>query len=110
MNKTTKILLSIPTIVGFILLLSVLITDLENWIDQYILNVEELAYLTLGLLIVQFVILTFRIWSFKNVDRNKKGEETFYLFSLNIIAAVHYIWKTDRKLIDLNKKTTHNNV
>lgn len=110
MNKTTKILLSIPSIFGFILLLSVLITDLENWINQYILNAEDLGYLTFGLLIIQFVILTFRIWSFRNVGRNKKGEETFYLFSLNLIAAMHYIWKTDKKLIDLNKKTTHNNV
>ena len=104
LNRITKIVLSIPSIIGFIFLISLFVPELKNWIEKY-LEREIQGIIVLTLVIIQATILIFRIWSFKNVDRNKKGENTYYLIGFNFIAALSYIWNTDDYFIKLNEKS-----
>lgn len=103
LNKITKIALSIPSILGFIFLISLFLPALKNWTEKY-LEREIQGIIILTLVAIQATILIFRIWSFKNIDKNKKGENTYFLIGFNFIAALSYIWKTDDYFIKMNKK------
>ncbi len=109
MKYSLKILLSLPSIIGLVFLITILIPGLKNWVNQNVTATSKIGIYIIGLGIIQFVLLTIRVWSFKNISRNKKGEETFYLFSFNYFAALNYIWKTDREFVKM-EKTMHNNV
>lgn len=104
MNKIIKIVLSIPSIIGFIFLISLFIPDLKNWTEK-ILEREIQEMVLIGLIAFQQIILIFRIWSFKNITTSKKAENTFYLIGFNLVGGFIYIWKTDNYFIKLNKKS-----
>jgi|TARA_R110000851_G_scaffold316446_1_gene479524 hypothetical protein len=107
LNRITKIALSIPSIIGSIFLISLFLPDLKKWTERY-LEIEIQGIIIITLVAIQVTILIFRIWSFKNIEKNKKGENTYYLIGLNFISALSYIWKTDDYFIKLNKKNSKN--
>ena len=104
MNRTTKILLTLPSIIAIGYILTSMFTGL-NWLAPTM----KAYYIQIGildtLLIMQLIVLTKKIWSFKNLGKSAKIEWTIYLIIFNIIATLIVIWSKLDEFENINKNT-----
>ena len=95
MNKLSKILWSIPSIIGIVYIFSFFSVDLFKWITNHVATFEYQAPIVNGLILIQMIYLIYRLWSYKHVDKSKKTVWTVLLIIFNCIAALIFIWKKD---------------
>ena len=110
MTKLIKILLSIPSIVGIVYLITFWSIDFFKWITNNVIGFEYQAPIVNGLILIQITYLIYRLWNFKNIDKHKKTMWTVLLVIFNCVASLIFIWKKDNEFEQLNKNTVHNNV
>jgi hypothetical protein len=103
MSKLTKILLTIPSLIWLVYIITFWNNDLFIWVTNNIVSFEYQP-LIVGILIYSVLIyLIYRIWSYKNIDKDHKWQWTFFLFIFNVITVPLYVWKKDDELIKKNK-------
>lgn len=103
MKLYLKILLTILYSVGLIYTISFWSVDLFLWITNNILPLEYQNIFISLLYFPGLLYLIYRIWRFKNIDSNAKGNWTLLLFFLGIITMPLYIWKRDDMFIKQNR-------
>lgn len=109
MNKTNKILLTIPSVLG----LSYILTFLFPTELQWLVTSMKVYYIQIGILqgltILQIAILIRKVWSFKNLERSRKSNWTWILILFNQIFCLIFIWKTVDEFEALNNNTVPEN-
>ena len=103
MTKLIKILLSIPSIVGIVYQITFWSIDFFKWITNNLIGFEYQAPIVNGLILIQIAYLIYRLWSFKNIDKDKKTMWTVLLVIFNCVASLIFIWKKDNEFEQLNK-------
>ena len=109
MTKLTKILLTIPSVIGIVYMITFLSIDFFKWITNNIVGYEYQTPILYGLIILQSGYLIYRLWNYKNVKKKVKVEWTWLLIIGNFITSLFFIWKKENELTQKNKKTVHNN-
>jgi hypothetical protein len=109
MERTTKIVLSIPSILVFSYILISWFPKEFDWLTP-----SMKAYYTLnGILeafsIIQMILLIRKLWSFKNIEKSKKSEWTWLLILFNPITSLIFIWKRVDEFEELNNHAIPNN-
>ena len=93
MTKLSKILLSIPPVLGLFFVITFSFPQEFRWLtptmDVYCAQIIILQSLT----IIQLIILIKKVWSFDNIDKSKKKNWTWILILFNSIASLIFIWK-----------------
>ena len=110
MTKLTKILLTIPSFIGIVYMITFLSIDFFKWITNNLVGFEYQAPIVNGLILTQSGYLIYRLWNYKNVEKKVKTEWTWLLILGNFISSLFFIWKKDVELEKLNKNTVHNTV
>ena len=109
MNKLTKILLTIPSILSFLYMFTFWFPTKFVWLipsmKAYYIQMFTLQILTVG----QLIFLIARLRSFKNIEKSVKTNWTWYLILFNFITCPIYIWKKDSELIQAERKSTMGN-
>lgn len=104
MNKTTKILLTIPPLLGLCYMLTLWFPVKFHWLTPsmkaYYIQIAILQSLT----IIQLIVLIRKLWSFKNLEKSKKSFWTWILILFNSIASLIFIWKRVDAFEELNSK------
>jgi len=108
MTKLTKILLTIPSIVGIIYLLTFWSINFLEWITNNVVSFEYQAPIVNGLILIQIGYLIYKLWNYKNIDKDKKTMWTVLLVIFNCIASLIFIWKKDKEFEQIDKNTVHN--
>ncbi len=106
MKSHTKILLSLPSIIGLVYLCTFIYPKWIAWFSNNVVSYEFQIPIINSLLLIQLGYLIYRLWGYKNVDKEKKSEWTFFLIVFNVIACLIYIWKKDGQFELMNQKTT----
>ena len=104
MTKLTKIILTIPSIVGILYLVSFFSIDFFKWITNNVIGFEYQGPIVNGLILIQIGYLIYRLWSYKSIDKEKKTMWTVLLLIFNSISSLIYIWKKDNEFEKLNKQ------
>lgn len=110
MTKLTKIILTIPSIIGIVYMVTFLSNDFFKWITNNIVGFEYQGPIVNGLILIQIAYLIYRLWNYKNVEKKIKTEWTCFLVIFNFISSLFFIWKKDSALNEMNKNTVHNNI
>ena len=109
MTKATKILLTIPSILGLSYILTFWFPIEFHWLTPsmkaYYIQVATLQSLT----ILQIAILIRKLWSFKNLEKSKKTDWTWLLIIFNSITSLIFLWKRVDEFEELNNKKVPNN-
>jgi hypothetical protein len=83
MTKATKILLTIPSVLGLSYMLTFWFPTEFHWLvptmKAYYIQIGTLQALT----ILQLIILIRKLWSFKNLEKSKKTNWTWLLIIFN---------------------------
>ncbi|MCT4665980.1 MAG: hypothetical protein N4A45_12195 [Flavobacteriales bacterium] len=109
MTKLTKILLSIPSILGFVDALTYWNMNFFKWITNNVIGYEYLAPFVSGMILIQIGYLIYRLWGYKNLEKKIKTEWTWFLIIFYFISGLFFIWKKDTELNKMNKNTTPTN-
>ncbi len=102
MTKLTKILLTIPSIIGIVYMLTFLSVDFFKWITNNIIGFEYQGIIVNGIILMQIGYLIYRLWNYKNVERKIKMEWTWLLIIFNFLSSLIFIWKKDTEFKNLN--------
>lgn len=102
MTKLTKILLTIPSIIGIVYMLTFLSVDFFKWITNNIIDFEYQGIIANGIILMQIGYLIYRLWNYKNVERKIKMEWTWLLIIFNFLSSLIFIWKKDTEFKNLN--------
>jgi hypothetical protein len=105
MKLYLKILLTISYLISLIYALTFWNIDLFLWITNNLVPFEYQNLLVCILYIPALAYLIFRIWTFKNIDKNKKGNWTVLLLFLSVITMPIYIWRKDEVFVNENDNT-----
>ncbi len=108
MTKLTKIILTTPSLLGIVYMLTFISTDFLKLITNNVIGFEYQALIVNGLILMQIGYLIYRLWNYKNVEKKVKTEWTWLLIIFNFISSLVFIWKKDAELEKNN--TVHNNV
>ncbi|RFN58545.1 hypothetical protein [Marixanthomonas ophiurae] len=106
MKLYSKIILTIPVVIGLIYTLTFFSVDFFLWISK---NIAPFEYqtLTVGIIIYPpMIYIIYRLWSFKNIEKEIKWNWTFLLILFTIVTMPMYIWKKDDELFKENKHNT----
>lgn len=93
MSKTSKILLSIPSVIAFAFVLTFWFPFLISDFETYTIS----AIIVRVLLLFQVLYLSIRIWRFKNVKKPKKTKWILLIVFFSAISSLVYIWKKDKE-------------
>lgn len=104
MKTPAKILLSIPSIIGLAYMWTFINPKSIAWFSRNIISYEFQSPLVNILILIQLGYLIFRLWSYKNIEREKKYEWTFLLIAFNVVTCFIYIWKKDNQFELMNQK------
>ena len=102
-----KVILTIPAFIGLIYVLTFFSVDFFLWISK---NIIPFEYQTLTVGIVSYppmIYIIYRLWSFKNIEKEIKWNWTFLLILFTIVTMPIYIWKKDDELIKENNINTN---
>lgn len=109
MKRTTKILLTIPSILG----LSYMVTFMFPVEFHWLVPTMKAYYIQIGifqgLTIIQLIILIRKLWSFKKLEKSIKSDWTWILILFNSIASLIFIWKRVDKFEELDNQTVSKN-
>jgi formate-dependent nitrite reductase membrane component NrfD len=109
MKRTTKILLTIPSILGLSYMLTFIYPVEFHWLvpsmQAYYIQIGIIN----GLTIIQLIILIKKLWSFKYIEKSRKSDWTWILIIFNQVASLIFIWKQVDEFAKLNKSTVSNN-
>ena len=108
MTKLTKIILTIPSIISIVYLITFWSIDFFKWITNNVIGIEFQDPIVNGLIIIQSGYLIYRVWNFKNIDKDKKIMWTVLLVVYNYVSSLIYIWKKDSEFEKMNENTLHN--
>ena len=93
MTKLNKILLSIPSVLGLLYVMTLFFSEEFLWLTPS-MNAYYVQLLFLqSLTIIQLIILIKKLWSFDNIDKSKKQGWTWILILFNSISSLIFIWK-----------------
>ena len=95
MNNFEKVLLTIPSFIGFIYMLTFWSIELFLWITNNLVPFEYQNLIFSLILYPSLAYLIYRIWTFKNINKNIKWNWTFLILFFSIITAPYYIWNKD---------------
>lgn len=98
MNNLTKFLLTIPSIVAILYLLTFFSVDFFQWVTQHLISYKYLDRFVNVIMMIQLVYLIYRIWQYKNINKDNKALWTVLILMFNFIACLLYIWKKDDEL------------
>ncbi len=104
MTKLTKILLTVPSVIGIFYMITFLSVDFFKWITNNVVGFEYQTPIMYGLFLMQSGYLINRLWNYKNVEKKVKTEWTWLLILGNFISSFYFIWKKNNELIQMNKK------
>jgi len=102
MKEYLKILLTISYLISLIYAISFWSVDLFRWITNHILPFEYQNTVVNLLYLPALSYLIYRIWTFKNIDKNTKGNWTVLLLFLSLVTMPIYIWRKDDIFIKQN--------
>lgn len=108
MEKTTKIFLSIPPIIGILYMLTYMYPTEFNWLIPDMTVYYGLTTIINLSILTTVIILIRRLWNFKNTDSSKKSTWTWLMILFNAVTALIYIWKIDDQMTRENKNTVPN--
>ena len=94
MNKPTKILLSIPSLVFMTFFFTYMIEPniwsvVINSMDDYYKAIVVIQ----GLTIIQVIVLIRYLWKINKLERKIKTDWTFLLIVFNSVSSLIFIWK-----------------
>jgi len=104
MKSPTKILLSIPSIIGLAYMWTFIDPKSIAWISNNIVSFEYQSPTITSLILIQLGYLIYRLWSYKNIGGEKKLEWTFLFIVFNVITCLIYIWQKDGQFELMNQK------
>jgi len=108
MKKPSKILLTIPSILGLSYMLTFWFPVELHWLvpsmKAYNIQIGIIQTLT----IIQLVVLIRKLWSFKNLEKSKKSDWTWILILFSLISSLIFIWKKVDEFEEINHKTLPN--
>ena len=104
MKSLTKILLSIPSIIGLVYIWTFINPKSIVWFSKNIVSYEFQSPIVNSLVLFQLGYLIFRLWSYKNIEKELKSEWTFLLIFFNVVTCLIYIWKKDDQFELMNQK------
>lgn len=109
LNNLTKILLTIPSVLSFLYMFTFWFPRKFVWLfpsmEAYYIQLFTLQIL----IIVQLIILIFRLRSFSNIEKTVKANWIWYLILFNFITCPLYIWKKDDEFIGVERRSTMGN-
>ena len=106
MKSLTKILLSIPSIIGLVYMWTFIDPKSIAWFSNHVVSYEFQGPILNFLILIQLGYLIYRLWGYKNINKEKKTEWTFLLIVFNFITCLIYIWKKDDHFELMNQKAT----
>ena len=102
MTKLTKIVLTVPSIIGILYLITFFTTDFLAWITTNIIEFKYQAPILNGIILIQLAYLIYRLWNYKNIDKHHKTSWTALLVVFNCVTSIIFIWKKDDEFKRLN--------
>ena len=102
MNRVTKILLTIPSIIGIAYMATFWSNDFFVWITNNVIDFEYQIPIINGIVLLQIGYLIYRLWNYKNIEKKTKTEWTYILIIFNVISSLIFIWKKDNELNKIN--------
>lgn len=104
MNKSQKILLSIPSIIGLLFMFVYIFPTKFSWL----LHGMNSYYIWVGsintAIFTTVIILIRRLWTFKKVDKSTRWIWTLNMMFFHALAILVYVWKVDKQMITKNQK------
>jgi len=104
MKCPTKVLLSIPSIIGLAYMWTFIDPKSIAWISNNFVSFKYQSPILTSLILIQLGYLIYRLWSYKNIGREKKTEWTFLLIVFNVITCLFYIWQKDGQFELMNQR------
>ncbi len=105
MKSIIKVLLSIPSIIGLAYLWTFIDPKSIAWFSNNLVSYEYQSPIVNSLILIQLVFLLYRLWSYKNIEKEKKSAWTFLLIAFNVVTSLIYIWQKDDQFESMNQKT-----
>ena|SRR5690606_18610190 len=102
MKTYLKLLLTISYLLSLIYTITFFNVDFFRWITNNVLPYEYQTVVVNLIYLPALVYLIYRIWTFKNINKNMKGNWTVFLIFVGIITMPIYIWKKDDDFIEQN--------
>lgn len=102
MSFGKKSILTIPSIIGIIFMLTFFNVDFFKWLNNNIINYVYQGVIVNGIILFQIIYLIFRLWSYRNIDKETKTKWTWILFLFSFISSLFYIWKKDNEFYKKN--------
>ena len=104
MKKSTKILLSLPSVIGILYMFIFIYPTRFEWLIPDLMTYNT-AVITINVLIlISMLVLLRRIWKFENITTTKKSNWTWWIILFNVVAMHIYIWKMDDQFSEGNRK------
>lgn len=93
MSFSQKLLLSIPSVLGILYLITLWFPTKFGWLypTMTLYNIQMIVLSVL--VILQLIILIRKLWSFKNIEKSTKTNWTLLLIFFAQISAWVFIWK-----------------
>ena len=105
MKLYLKILLTISYLFALVYMVTFYNIDFFRWITNNVIPFEFQSIIVSIVYLPALFYLIYRIWKFKNIDKNKKGNWTVLLIFVSIITMPIYIWRKDDVFINENGNT-----
>lgn len=104
MKSIIKVLLSIPSIIGLAYLWTFIDPKSIALFSNNLVSYEYQSPIVNSLILIQLVFLLYRLWSYKNLEKEKKSAWTFLLIAFNVVTSLIYIWQKDDQFESMNQK------
>ncbi len=102
MKVYLKLLLTISYLVVLIYMITFYNVDFFLWITNNVVPFEFQNIVISLLYLPALLYLIYRIWTFKNIDKNTKGNWTVLLLFVSVVTMPIYIWRKDDVFVNLN--------
>ena len=97
MNTITKVLLTVPSVITIIYMVTFWDSAFLFWISQNLIDSYTFDKIVSVLNIVQLTIILIQIWSYKSTNNKLKTKWTLLILFFNFLVNLIYIWVIDAK-------------